>query len=279
MRALPRHVRRIEPGLPADRRRHRRRRCASAAAVARLTDPSFPGRTTLMKLPTLSTLWDYINRAMPWSAPKSLVARRGVCGGGLHAAIWAACCPMTSCLSDAQHRRGAGAPAQSQRHDAGARAVAGCRRRAPTCKPRRACAIAPARRASRRRFPTTRAMRTAIWPSRTAAVGAQRGVDTSRAAAAGAATAAVGAAARRRGRWPASTAAPPATASKAQLVGPAFREVGRKHAGRGDAVAYLNDKIRSGGSRRVGQRADAAAEPARVRCAGAGALDRAGRGA
>ena len=40
--------------------------------VKRLTDDSFPGRTTLMKVPTLSTLWDYINRAMPWNAPKSL---------------------------------------------------------------------------------------------------------------------------------------------------------------------------------------------------------------
>jgi S-disulfanyl-L-cysteine oxidoreductase SoxD len=40
--------------------------------VARLNDPSFPGRTTLMKLPTLSTLWDYIRRAMPWTQPKSL---------------------------------------------------------------------------------------------------------------------------------------------------------------------------------------------------------------
>ncbi|WP_246212128.1 c-type cytochrome [Usitatibacter palustris] len=29
-------------------------------------------RTTLMKLSTISTLWDYINRAMPWTAPKSL---------------------------------------------------------------------------------------------------------------------------------------------------------------------------------------------------------------
>ena len=29
-------------------------------------------RTTLMKLSTLSTLWDYVNRAMPWNAPKSL---------------------------------------------------------------------------------------------------------------------------------------------------------------------------------------------------------------
>jgi len=29
-------------------------------------------RTAMMKLSTLSTLWDYINRAMPWNAPKSL---------------------------------------------------------------------------------------------------------------------------------------------------------------------------------------------------------------
>src|SRR5258706_5774310 len=29
-------------------------------------------RTTLMKLSTISTLWDYINRAMPWDRPKSL---------------------------------------------------------------------------------------------------------------------------------------------------------------------------------------------------------------
>src|SRR5690349_17931410 len=29
-------------------------------------------RTTLMKVATVSTLWDYIRRAMPWNAPKSL---------------------------------------------------------------------------------------------------------------------------------------------------------------------------------------------------------------
>ncbi len=40
--------------------------------VARLTDEGFPGRTTFMKVPTLSTVWDYINRAMPWTQPKSL---------------------------------------------------------------------------------------------------------------------------------------------------------------------------------------------------------------
>lgn len=40
--------------------------------VAALKNGSSPQRTTLMKVPTLSTLWDYINRAMPWTAPKTL---------------------------------------------------------------------------------------------------------------------------------------------------------------------------------------------------------------
>ena len=39
--------------------------------VASLLDPAVT-RTTLMKVPTLSTLWDYIYRAMPWNGPKSL---------------------------------------------------------------------------------------------------------------------------------------------------------------------------------------------------------------
>ena len=39
--------------------------------VAALTDPAV-ARTTLMKVSTLSTLWDYIYRAMPWNSPKSL---------------------------------------------------------------------------------------------------------------------------------------------------------------------------------------------------------------
>ncbi|MSQ51536.1 MAG: c-type cytochrome [Betaproteobacteria bacterium] len=39
--------------------------------VALLAKPN-DGRTTLMKLSSVSTLWDYINRAMPWNAPKTL---------------------------------------------------------------------------------------------------------------------------------------------------------------------------------------------------------------
>ena len=37
-----------------------------------LPGKNFPQRTTIMKVATVSTLWDYINRAMPWNAPKTL---------------------------------------------------------------------------------------------------------------------------------------------------------------------------------------------------------------
>jgi len=40
--------------------------------VANLRRLDYPARTTLMKVSQVSTLWDYINRAMPWSQPKSL---------------------------------------------------------------------------------------------------------------------------------------------------------------------------------------------------------------
>ena len=40
--------------------------------VSALSAETVPQRTSLMKLSQLSTLWDYINRAMPWNAPKSL---------------------------------------------------------------------------------------------------------------------------------------------------------------------------------------------------------------
>ena len=40
--------------------------------VANLQRADYRGRTTLMKVSTVSTLWDYINRAMPWTNPKTL---------------------------------------------------------------------------------------------------------------------------------------------------------------------------------------------------------------
>jgi len=44
---------------------------ASGRAAALVGD-GYPHRTTLMRASHLSTLWDYIHRAMPWKAPKSL---------------------------------------------------------------------------------------------------------------------------------------------------------------------------------------------------------------
>jgi cytochrome c551/c552 len=40
--------------------------------VASLTSPIQAQRTTFMKVPTISTLYDYVYRAMPWNAPRSL---------------------------------------------------------------------------------------------------------------------------------------------------------------------------------------------------------------
>lgn len=40
--------------------------------VASLTDSKQPQRTTIMKVATISSLFDYIQRAMPWNAPRSL---------------------------------------------------------------------------------------------------------------------------------------------------------------------------------------------------------------
>lgn len=40
--------------------------------VRALISGDYPQRTTLMKVSTISSMWDYINRAMPWNAPKSL---------------------------------------------------------------------------------------------------------------------------------------------------------------------------------------------------------------
>lgn len=44
----------------------------ASGRVAALVGNSQPQKTTIMKVATLSTLWDYIHRAMPWTAPKSL---------------------------------------------------------------------------------------------------------------------------------------------------------------------------------------------------------------
>jgi cytochrome c551/c552 len=213
---------------------------------ARLTDASFPGRTTLMKLPTLSTLWDYVYRAMPWSAPKSLspdqvyavVAYMLNLGGVL---------PDDFVLSDATIAQ---AQARLPNRNGVTTAHAlwpGAKTRADVAATRcmHGCADAP-RIAST--IPDHARDAHGNLAEQNRGVGAQRGADTSRAA-----TIAVAPATDAN-----AIAGPWALAGKhgctachgieGQRVGPGFRDVGRKHGARGDAVAYLNDRIRSGGA-------------------------------
>jgi cytochrome c551/c552 len=209
---------------------------------ARLNDPSFPARTTLMKLSTVSTLWDYVNRAMPWNAPKSLstdqvyavVAYMLNLGGVV---------PDDFVLSDAT--------------------IAQAQARLPNRNGMKSShALWPGAQA-RPDVNVTRCMRDCAAPPRIVSaipehardahgnlaeqnrrVGAQRGADTSRA------TRAATAPAPSNTEW-ALAGKHGCTAChgiEGPLVGPGFRDVGRKHASRGDAVAYLNNRIRSGGS-------------------------------
>jgi cytochrome c len=71
VRVVPRRVRRVERVLHAARRRHDEQDIETGR-VRNLVSGGHPHRTTLMRASRLSTLWDYVHRAMPWNAPKSL---------------------------------------------------------------------------------------------------------------------------------------------------------------------------------------------------------------
>ena len=224
--------------------------------VARLNDPAFPGRTTLMKVATLSTLWDYIQRAMPWNAPKSLqpddvyaVTAFMLNLGGV--------VPDDFTLSDAN--------------------IAQAQERLPNRNGMTtAHGLWPGRTLGNGGKPDVKAaacMRNCATEATVASflpdfarnahgnlaeqnrlVGAQRGADTTRGAAA-AGTAPVAAA---------DPAGDPAARSAQALarkhnclschgidnkvVGPGLQDVARKYAGRADALAYLAQKIQSGSS-------------------------------
>lgn len=223
--------------------------------VAMLKRNDYPGRTTLMKVSSLSTLWDYINRAMPWNAPKSLSVEEvyAVTAYMLHLGD---ILPSDFTLSDKNMRevqqrlpnRNGTTTAHplwpgkelggAARPDAvGSSCMANC-----AVDTKVASLLPPFARNAHGNL---------AQQNRT--VGAQHGADTS---VAGAATAVATAAA---------PAAAPAAASDAKavqallqknnctachaaqqkIVGPGWGEVARKHAGKAD---YLAGKIRSGGS-------------------------------
>ena len=228
--------------------------------VAKLNDNSFPGRTTLMKVPTVSTLWDYINRAMPWTEPKSLkpdevyavVAYLLNLGNVIPENFVLSDQTMAQAQARMPNRNGmttdhAMWPGKAMKTAAkpDVKAVACMKDCAP--EPNIGSFLPDYARNAHGNLAEQNRM-----------VGAQHGADTT----------------RPEGNKPVAPAAPAAPkadpaaqvgallskhtctachAADAKLVGPSFREVAKKYAGRGDGVDYLVGKIKAGGSGVWGQ--------------------------
>lgn len=227
--------------------------------VARLTDPAFPGRTTLMKVPTLSTLWDYINRAMPWNAPKSLKADEVYAvtafllnlGGIVPDDYVLSDKTMADAQSRMPNRKGMttdhGLWPGKGMGNGGKPDV-----RAVACM--RDCATEPAVASM---LPDHARNAHGNLAEQNRLVGAQHGADTTRAPGAPAAAAPAPKPAAAGGGAPTALLTRHTCTAchgmDTKLVGPSFKDIAGKHASRADAVAYLAGKIKAGGSGVWGQ--------------------------
>jgi S-disulfanyl-L-cysteine oxidoreductase SoxD len=231
--------------------------------VARLNDANFPGRTTLMKVSTVSTLWDYINRAMPWNAPKSLntdevfavTAYMLNMGGIVPDGFVLSDTTMAEAQSLLPNRNGV-----TTDHGLwpGATLGNGGRPDVKAAACMKDCA-ADAKVASL--LPDFARNNNGNLAEQQRLVGPQRGADTTRpapatlAAAAAAATALATPSPRAAGSGMGAAAL--ALAQKngctachgtdTKIVGPGFREIASKYAARTDAESYLAGKIKNGG--------------------------------
>ena len=219
--------------------------------VARLTDPGFPGRTTLMKVSTVSTLWDYINRAMPWTAPKSLTPDE-VYAVTAFLLNLGDIVPADFVLSDATMAQAqALLPNRNGMTTDHAMWPDGKSRKpdvqGSTCM--RDCAVEPTLASY---LPDHARNAHGNLAEQNRLVGAQHGADTTRPP--GATAPAPAAAPAARPAVPAAVALLSKNGCTAchgmdtKLVGPGFAEVAKKYAGQADAAAYLAGKIRAGGS-------------------------------
>jgi cytochrome c len=228
--------------------------------VARLLDPAFPGRTTLMKVGTVSTLWDYIHRAMPWNQPKSLKPDE-VYAVTAFLLNLADVLPENFVLSDqtmaqAQARmpnRNGMNTTHGMWPGKGLTSAKAPDVKAVACMSN--CAVEP-KVASL--LPDFARNNHGNLAEQNRMVGAQHGVDTTRPS--GAAPAKAEAPAAPAPAKPAAGGAHSAAlalltkhscvvchAVDSKLVGPSFKEVSTKHGTRADALAYLAAKIKSGG--------------------------------
>jgi cytochrome c len=212
-------------------------------------------RTTLMKLASVSVLWDYVNRAMPWDRPKSLAADEvyAVVAYMLHLGDLV---PAEFTLSDANIRDvQARLPNRNGlTRDHGLWDVAG----KPDVKSR-ACMrdCAPAPRITSSLPDRVRGVHGDLFEQHRL-IGPVRGADTTRPAAAGRPGEAGRELARRS---PALEAGTPDGATLAQRhacvachaldqpgVGPSFRDIAAKYRAHADASTTVEAKIRTGGS-------------------------------
>lgn len=238
--------------------------------VARLNDPGYPGRTTLMKVSTISTLWDYINRAMPWAAPKTLTVEE-VYGVTAYILNLGGIVPENFTLSDQNmaevqrllpNRNG-----MTTHHGLWPGAKFGNGRPDVQAK---ACMKDCATEATVASFlPDFARNAHGNLAEQNRGVGAQFGADTTKPpassfpsgrpqVAAAAAGASAPAAAPPKPAAEGGSAAAIALTQKytcnachgmdSKILGPGFMEMARKYAGRSDAVVYLSGKIKSGGS-------------------------------
>jgi S-disulfanyl-L-cysteine oxidoreductase SoxD len=230
--------------------------------AARLTDASFPGRTTVMKLSSLSTLWDYINRAMPWNQPKSLTTEE-VYAVTAYILNLGDIVPADFTLSDTNIRevqaRLPNRKGMTTDHAMWPGAGFGTRKpdvNAVACM--KDCATEP-KVASQ--LPDFARNQHGNLAEQNRLVGPQRGADTTRPAPATLAESAARVGSLAVAATPAAAGgASPALALAQQhactachgmdsrLIGPSFLEIAGKHGGRGDAVEYLAAKIKAGGA-------------------------------
>ena len=230
--------------------------------VAALTDTSYPGRTTLMKVSTVSTLWDYINRAMPWTQPKSLKPDE-VYAVTAYLLNLGGVLPDNYVMSDQNiaevqarmpNRNGMTLdhgmwPGKSMK-TAGKPDV-----KATACMTN--CEAEPKVASF---LPDFARNAHGNLAEQNRLVGAQRGADTTRPAGA---VVVAAAAAPAVAKAPDATAATHALLAKysctachgmdTKLVGPSFREIAKKYGAQADGAAYLAGKIKAGGSGVWGQ--------------------------
>lgn len=227
----------------------------SGHVAALMPGTNVPVRTTFMKASQISTIWDYINRAMPWAAPKSLSAD-DVYAVTAYLLNLSNIVPDDFTLSD-RTIRDVQARMPNRNGVTTAHALWPGREFGGVAKPdvqgatcMKDCDV-PLEVASR--IPDYARNSHGNLADQMRIIGSTRGTDTSGAAAktgvSAPAAAAGGASASSAGVMPLlkKNVCVACHALDSKLVGPSLRDVAARYKGRSDAAAYLAARIRSGG--------------------------------